>query len=85
MNREMSEERLAEEIAALRFALVDLTLFLDTHPEDTAALSMFAEYRKALSTCLDKYTAMYGPMTVLDTDTKNGWTWGMGPWPYEGR
>lgn len=84
MNNEYTEEQLADAIAATRFALIELTLFLDTHPTDAEALQMFGEYRDKLFSLSEQYVNMYGPLEVYDVSGKNGWTWGMTPMPFEG-
>ncbi|MBQ8858393.1 MAG: spore coat protein CotJB [Clostridia bacterium] len=84
MNREWTEEALAAELAATRFALIELTLFLDTHPEDKEALAMFCEYRNRYEELARKYTGTFGPLTIGDVSGRNGWTWGSTPMPHEG-
>lgn len=84
MNSEYTEEQLADAIAATRFALIELTLFLDTHPTDAEALQVFGEYRDKLFALSEQYVNMYGPLEVYDVSGKNGWTWGMTPMPFEG-
>jgi spore coat protein JB len=75
---------LGDELAAVRFALIDLSLFLDTHPDDREALRLFAEYRDRLALLERRYAATVGPLTTGDVSGKNGWTWGEGPMPFEG-
>ena len=84
VNHEWTEERLGNEIAATRFALIELTLFLDTHPEDAGALRLFTEYRDRLDSLSEKYVSLYGPLTAGDVSGRNGWTWGMTRMPHEG-
>ena len=84
MRCEWTEEALATEVAATRFALIELTLFLDTHPDDKAALSAFCEYRDRYAELAGKYAANFAPLTVSDVNGQNGWTWGSTPMPHEG-
>ncbi len=84
MNMEFTEEQLSDEIAATRFALIDLALFLDTHPGDSAALAMFAEHRDRLMALSEQYVTLFGPLEMYDVTGKNGWTWGGAPLPHEG-
>lgn len=84
MNMEFNEEQLSDEIAALRFALIELTLFLDTHPSDGEALALFSEYNDKLLALSEQYVNLFGPLTVQDVTGKNGWTWGLTPMPFEG-
>lgn len=84
MNMEFTEEQLSDEIATVRFALIELTLFLDTHPCDAQALALFAEYRDKLLALSEQYVNLFGPLEVYDVSGKNGWTWGLTPMPHEG-
>ena len=84
MNMEFTEEQLSDEIAATRFALIELTLFLDTHPCDEQALHLFGEYRDRLMALSEQYVNLFGPLEVYDVSGKNGWTWGATPMPFEG-
>ena len=79
-----SQQMLGDEVAATRFALIDLTLYLDTHPNDKDALRLFSEYRDQLAKLQSRYVNMYGPLTVGDVSGKNGWTWTETPMPFEG-
>ncbi len=84
MNMEFTEEQLSNEIAAVRFALIELTLFLDTHPCDAQALALFTEYRDKLLALSEQYVSLFGPLEIYDVSGKNGWTWGLTPMPFEG-
>ena len=84
MRCEWTEEALAAEVAATRFALIELTLFLDTHPDDKTALSAFCEYRDRYAELAGKYAANFAPLTVSDVNGQNGWTRGSTPMPHEG-
>jgi len=70
-----------EKIRSLDFAVTDLALYLDTHPEDQKALCLHREYCKELKECKDKYQKVYGPLTI--TFPCNKWRWLENPWPWE--
>ena len=53
-----------QEIKGLDFAIIELGLYLDTHPEDQKALCLHREYTKQLKDLKDKYQKMYGPLTI---------------------
>lgn len=69
---------------AVRFALIDLGLYLDTHPDCREALHLFGEYRDRLASLERRYTGTVGPLTMWDAGGKDGWTWGEGPMPFQG-
>ena len=77
------QSELEDELAAVRFALIELGLYLDTHPDCREALHLFSEYRDRLAMLERRYTSTVGPLTMGDVNCKNGWTWGEGPMPFE--
>ena len=79
----MSREELMKKIQETGFALYDLTLFLDTHPNNRLALDYFADVQKRHTELNAQYEMMFGPLTAFDTNTENGWTWTNAPWPWE--
>lgn len=84
MSRHVSESDVRDAIAAYRFALIDLSLFLDTHPENGDALARFSDYRNKLRELENVYTQNFAPLSIRDVSGKNGWTWGDTPMPEEG-
>ncbi|MGC8141231.1 spore coat protein CotJB, partial [Salmonella enterica] len=46
METEMTREEMAEKIKAYSFAITDISLYLDTHPEDEKALCLHKNYCK---------------------------------------
>lgn len=75
---------LAREIAALRFAVIELQLYLDTHPDSAEALSQFSAKQNAYNAKLREYTEKYGPINAFDMDVSNGYEWFEDSTPWEG-
>lgn len=76
-----SKQDLLREIMSLNFAINDLVLYLDTHPNDSRAIRMHGEYSEKLMKLSEKYQKLYGPLTVnFVSDT---WDWIDQPWPWE--
>lgn len=71
------------ELMALDFAVKELNLYLDTHPEDQEALSLYASYIKLAKEGRETYLAQYGPLNSEDLTLSDGYTWLKGPWPWE--
>ena len=69
------------EIKSLDFAIIELGLYLDTHPDDRKALFMHNEYTKQVKDLKDKYQKIYGPLTIFYPCNK--WRWLEEPWPWE--
>lgn len=71
------------ELQALGFAINELALYLDTHPEDAEALELYREYQKMHAGCAEEFANRCGPMThTMPVDHKN-YTWMNDPWPWE--
>ena len=77
------EERreMINEIRSLDFAIIELALYLDTHPEDEKALCLHRKYCKQVKELKDKYQKVYGPLTI--NYPCNKWRWLEEPWPWE--
>ncbi len=72
---------MANEIKSLDFAIIELGLYLDTHPEDQKALCLHRKYCKKVKELKDKYQKVYGPLTIFYPCNK--WRWIEMPWPWE--
>ena len=85
MNTRNSNNRreLFEMIGAVSFLIDDLRLFLDTHPDNAEALSLFSEYQNQRSELISKYTNQFGPIDSYCVNTDNGWSWINEPMPWK--
>ena len=63
-NRPCKKE-LLEWINIVSFAVDDVKLFLDTHPNCTEALDFFDEFKKQRVQALKEYAKYYGPLTLI--------------------
>ena len=79
--KDMRRQEMSDQIKCLNFAIIELGLYLDTHPEDQKALCLHREYTKQLKDLKDKYQKMYGPLTIYYPCNK--WRWLEEPWPWE--
>lgn len=81
-----SRTQLMQYINQVSFAVDDILLYLDTHPNDQDALSFYHENVAKRIAALNYYAVQYGPLTV-DTAHDNAscsWEWVEQPWPWEG-
>ena len=77
-------QRAAMRVKTAHFPLIEATLFLDTHPNDTAALNYYRRMKANYDKAVADYNAMFGPLTaVAVSDDAKEWTWVKGPWPWE--
>ena len=80
----MSErEKLLYDVSAASFAVTDVDLYLDTHPNDKEALAAFRSYAAALQTLRRQYEAKYGPLLVESGERGGSWAWIDAPWPWQ--
>lgn len=78
-----SEKVLMTRIKQYDFALKELNLYLDTHPNCRRALALFSKYKKLRDDAVREYTANYGPITPDQNNDDQHWSWIDDPWPWE--
>lgn len=77
-----TREDMLHQIKCYNFAIIELALYLDTHPNDERALCLHNNYSKTLKELKDKYQKVYGPLSIYYPCNK--WRWLEEPWPWEG-
>ena len=81
-DKNYTREELMMKIKGYNFAVIELGLYLNTHPDDEKALCLHNAYAKKLKDLKDKYQKVYGPLTIYYPCNK--WRWLEQPWPWEG-
>jgi len=77
---------LNDRISAYDFALWEMTLYLDTHPNDGAAMELTEAYRRKRQELTEWYEGQFGPRTILSSEVAGDrWDWVNSPWPWEGK
>lgn len=71
------------EMQALGFAVNELALYLDTHPEDAEALALYRQYQKLQHDVDAAYSMENGPMTHMSPVDHKRYTWIDDPWPWD--
>jgi len=79
---ENDRERLLFQLMAYSFAINDLNLYLDLHPEDQNTFALFKKYVKEKNNLEDRYTEKYGPMTITNSQG-DMFSWVKNPWPWD--
>lgn len=79
---EATMDELLEQIKCYRFAIIELGLYLDTHPNDERAICLHNEYARMYKMLTDQYQRKYGPLSIMYPCKK--WRWLEEPWPWEG-
>ncbi len=75
-------EMLLKKIGTCKFAIVDIDLFLNTHPHDTEMLKKREDYVRQLLPLVESFEQKYGPLTKADGGV-NKWAWVKDPWPWD--
>lgn len=76
----MMNNCLSNQLLAAKFAMWELHLYLDTHPDDCQAMSLWEQYAQKVHTLTKEYERMYGPLTVK---SGSGAKWTKEPWPWQ--
>lgn len=84
MKKDMDRENLMKIITRASFAMDDVKLFLDTHPNCQEALEYYQKAREMREEAWQTYTKKYGPLSSYEVDNTDCWDWNKGPMPWEG-
>ncbi len=71
------------ELQALGFAVQELGLYLDTHPDDKEALELFIAYSDLYDNGAKEYQRRYGPFEQADAGRGGMYDWIDNPWPWD--
>lgn len=73
-----------ENLMALQFAIVELNLFLDTHPESEQALQDYNRLVEQFDERQRMYIEKYGPLVNFGFGkSRFPWQWVNAPWPWD--
>lgn len=76
------KEELILKLYELDFALNDLALYLDLHPEDYVIYNKFKDYVNEYNKIITTYEKIYGPLELTMNNGKE-FEW-LNKWPFEG-
>lgn len=79
----MSKTEALEQIQSYGFAAYDILLYLDTHPKDKKAFSMFKQLVEKTKKLRNDFEKEYGPLTPFSAAGFDEFTWLDSPWPWE--
>lgn len=75
---------LLRNIQEMDFVLVELTLYLDTHPFDTQAIQQFNQFAHQRQQAAHHFEAVYGPLLQYGHSfSRSPWQWVNVPWPWQ--
>ena len=85
------QKELLRKIQEVDFAMYELQLFLDTHPNNSTAYMRYIALGKQSKALKDEYETTYGPLTACGVPKRTNrdadeplWSWISSPWPWEG-
>ena len=71
------------ELQVLAFAVQELALYLDTHPEDAEALELYRQYQEMYQKCATAYQQQIRPLNHTSPSQNGTYAWLDDPWPWE--
>jgi spore coat protein JB len=86
MSESISKEyyQYMHELQTVDFVLLELTLYLDTHPDDQQALAQFAQFQRRKRVLMQQFEMSFGPLQEFgNSPTGQTWTWSSSPWPWQ--
>ena len=85
---QQNREEMMSQLTAVSFALNDLTLYLDTHPDCPKGTELFYQLLDKRLNLLSEFTSKFYPLTQISMITghydKDNYGWTEGPMPWEG-
>lgn len=84
MNDRMNEKTLMKRLNEASFAMDDVLLYLDTHPNDRNAMNYYHQVSAMRREAMNAYESQYGPLMVDAVKSMDEWTWLTDRWPWEG-
>lgn len=79
-----NKDQMLKDIGIVDFTLVELTLYLDTHPFDRSAMEYFNHYSRMKNQLMKEFSHKFFPLTKDMAESNKEWRWGMAPLPWEG-
>lgn len=84
MNKMCDKSRMLNDISIVDFILLELTEYLDTHPDDAVAISYFNHYSKIKFKMCMEFSQKYYPLTKDYAESNKMFRWLDAPMCYEG-
>lgn len=75
--------KLLHELQSIDFVLTELTLYLDTHPNDSNAIAQYNQCMQERHQLAMLYEEKYGPLLQSRSYSRVPWQWVESPWPWQ--
>lgn len=76
-------EKMMKQVQMYHFAMVDASLFLDTHPTDKEALKYFGRLKEMSDKAHQDYQKKYGSLNIKNGERDGKWEWATSAFPWE--
>lgn len=83
MNNDINKFELLKQITMVDFSIIDLHLYLNTHPMDQAAIIQYNSLITQSKMLKEKYENYFGVLTSGGNRSPYPWQWINEPWPWE--
>ena len=71
------------ELQVMAFAIHELALYLDTHPEDKEALELYQQLQQMYEDAARDFSVSHGPLNHRTPTKGDTYRWLDDPWPWE--
>lgn len=79
------QQKMLCEIGMIDFVIVEMTEYLDTHPNDKEAIDYVSHYICMKNTMMQDYAEKYEPLSIATANTsKKTWSWATQDPPWKG-
>lgn len=79
-----NKEQMLRDINVVDFTVIELALYLNTHPYDSNALEYFNHYNRIRTQLKKEFSRTYYPLKMDFAECSQEWKWGEAPLPWEG-
>lgn len=79
----MTRDELLKKLSAIDFYIIDLHLYLNTHPEDREAIMQYNTLIAEAKQLRSEYEQQYGMLLSNNSMSKYPWQWIDNPWPWQ--
>lgn len=83
VNQSEQSQTALHQLQAMNFAVSELGLYLDTHPEDQEAVDLFNQYVERYAAALSQYEQRFGSTTQFGAALTGRYEWLHDPWPWD--
>jgi len=81
----MNRDEMLQKLMALDFFILDLHLYLDTHPTDRDAITKYNAAVKEGKEIREQYEQQFGMLSSQFSTSKYPWQWIDDPWPWQAK